>query len=84
MDNGEITAVGAIATTIASSTGVGSITVATLTTSAPGILGAIGLTTTTAVTLPVAGIFGVSALVGYGVYKGVSMATKQQNNRSNS
>ena len=76
MENSEITAVGAIATTVASSAGLGSITVATLTTSAPGILGAIGLTTTTAVTLPITGIVGASALVGYGVYKGVKMAKR--------
>ena len=78
MDNGEITTVGAIATTVASATGAGAIPVATLTTSAPGILGAIGLTTTTTVTLPIAGVVGVSALIGYGVYKGVQIATKQQ------
>ena len=78
MDNGEITTVGAIATTVASTAGAGSITVATLTTSAPGILGAIGLTTTTTIALPVAGIIGASALVGFGLYKGVQMATKKQ------
>lgn len=79
MDNSELRAVGAIATTVASTaTSTGSITVATLTTSAPGILGAIGLTTTTTVTLPIAGVIGVSALVGFGVYKGVQIATKQQ------
>ena len=80
MENNEITAVGTIATTVASSTGAESITVATLTTSAPGILGAIGLTTTTTVTLPIAGVIGVSTLVGYGIYKGVQMATNQQFN----
>ena len=80
MENNEITAVGAIATTVASSTGAESITVATLTTSAPGIFGAIGLTTTTTVTLPIAGVVGVSALVGSRIYKGVQMATNQQFN----
>lgn len=77
MENVEVTAVGAIATTVASTAGAGSITVATLTTSAPGILGAIGLTTTTTVALPVAGIIGASALLGYGVYQGVKMASKE-------
>ncbi|MEM7593411.1 MAG: hypothetical protein AAF383_18165 [Cyanobacteria bacterium P01_A01_bin.83] len=77
MENAEVKAVGALATTVASTAGAGSITVATVTTSAPGILGAIGLTTTTTVALPVAGILGASALLGYGVYKGVKMASKK-------
>ena len=76
MENADLKAVGAIATTVASSAGLGSITVATLTTSAPRILGAIGLTSTTAVTLPVTGIVGASALLGFGVYKGIQMAKK--------
>ncbi len=80
MENTEVKAVGAIATTIASTAGAGSITVATLTTSAPGILGAIGLTTTTTVALPIAGVIGASALLGYGIYKGVQIASKETGN----
>jgi len=83
MENAEITAIGSVATTIASTAGAGSITVATVTTSAPGILGAIGLTTTTTVALPVAGIIGASALLGYGVYKGVQMASNKSKKEQN-
>lgn len=68
-------AIGAIVSTAASA-GTGSITVATITAPAPGILGAIGLTTTTTVALPVAGVVAVAGLAGYGVYKGVQWAKK--------
>ena len=54
MDDAKI--VTGIAATAASTAGAGSITVATLTSSAPGLLGVIGLATTTTVALPVAGI----------------------------
>lgn len=43
MENAEVKTVGVIATTVASTAEVGSITVATVTTSAPGILGASAL-----------------------------------------
>ncbi|NEO26998.1 MAG: hypothetical protein F6K03_08905 [Kamptonema sp. SIO4C4] len=55
----------------------GSVTVATVTAPAPGILGVIGFTTTTAVTLPFAGVVAASAAVGYGVYKGVQWAKSE-------
>ena len=54
----------------------GSITVATITTPASGIAGILGFTATTAVTLPLAGVVAASAVVGYGVYKGVQAAKK--------
>ena len=62
---------------VAAAFGTGSVTVATITSSAPGILGVIGFTTTTIVTLPVAGVAAVAALVGFGVYKGVEIASQQ-------
>ncbi|MEZ2303971.1 MAG: hypothetical protein ACBR13_19575 [Microcoleus sp.] len=68
--------VGAI-TSAAAATGTGSVTIATITSSAPGILGAIGFTTTTTVALPVAGVVAVAGLVAFGVYKGVKMASQQ-------
>ncbi|MEG5175910.1 hypothetical protein [Microcoleus sp. B3-D7] len=68
--------VGAI-TSAAAATGTGSVTIATITSSAPGILGAIGFTTTTTVALPVAGVVAVAGLVAFGVFKGVEMARKQ-------
>lgn len=43
----------------------------------PGILGAIELTTTTTVALPVAGVVAVAGLVGYGVYKGIQFVQRQ-------
>ena len=73
----DLKVVGAI-TGAAVATGTGSVTVATLTSSAPGILGVLGFTTTTTVALPVAGIVATSGLVGYGVYKGVEFARKNQ------
>jgi len=68
--------VGAI-TSAAAATGTGSVTIATITSSAPGILGAIGFTTTTTVALPVAGVVAVAGLVGFGVYKGIKIARQQ-------
>jgi hypothetical protein len=46
-------------------------------TSAPGILGVIGFTTTTTIALPVAGLVAAGALVAFGAYKGVEIARKQ-------
>ena len=48
---------------------MGSITVATVTSAAPGILGAVGLTTTTVVALPAAGVVAVAGLTALGVKK---------------
>ncbi len=68
--------VGAI-TSVAATTGTGSVTIATVTSSAPGILGVLGFTTTTTVALPVAGIVAAAWLVGFGICKGVEFARKQ-------
>ncbi len=56
--------------------GSSTVTVATITAPAPGLLGAIGLTTTTTVALPVAGVVAAAGLVGYGLYKGVEFAKR--------
>lgn len=61
-------ALGAIAAT-ASAAGTGSVTVATISSSAPGILGALGFATTTTVALPVAGVVAAGGLLCYGAYK---------------
>jgi len=53
------------------------VTSATVTSLAPGILGVIGLTTTTTVALSVAGLVAAGALVSFGAYKGVEIARKQ-------
>ena|GEM_PF-2380106 len=74
MDNLKI--VGAI-TSAAAATGTGSVTIATVTSSASGILGVLGFTTTTTVALPVAGILAAAGLVAFGAYKGVEIARKQ-------
>lgn len=70
--------VGAI-TSAAAASGMGSVTVATVTSSAPGILGVLGFTTTATVALPVAGILAAAGLVGFGIYKGVELARKSNN-----
>ena len=67
--------VGAI-TSAAAATGTGSVTLATITSSAPGVLGVLGFTTTTTVALPVAGIVAVAGLAWYGVHKGKEFARK--------
>lgn len=69
----DMKAIGAIVTSAAAA-GTGSVSVATITSSAPGILGAIGFTTTTTVALPVAGVVAAAGLVGYGLYKGIQAA----------
>jgi hypothetical protein len=68
--------ISAAITGVASLAGTGSITVATITAPAPGFLGVIGLTTTTTVALPVAGVIAFAALAGFGIYKGVKLARK--------
>ena len=72
----ETKAIGAILTSAAAA-GTGSISVATITSSAPGILGAIGFTTTTTVALPVAGVVAAAGLVGYGLYIGIQAAQRK-------
>lgn len=69
----DLKVVGAI-TSAAAATGSGTITVATVTSPAAGILGVVGFTTTTTVALPVAGVVAVAGLVGFGLYKGISYA----------
>ena len=68
MSENDVKALGAIAAT-ASAAGTGSITVATITSTAPGILGVLGFTTTATVALPVAGLVAAGGLFGYGFYK---------------
>ncbi len=48
-------------------------TIATITSPAPGILGVLGFTTTTTVALPVAGILAAGGLVLFGIYKGLGI-----------
>lgn len=72
----DMKAIGAIVTGAAAA-GMGSIPVATITSSAPGILGMVGFTTTTTIALPVAGIVAVAGLTGYGIYKGIQAAQNQ-------
>lgn len=67
-------AIAGIVTAAGTSAGAGAISVATITSSAPGFLGIIGFTTTTTVALPVAGIVGVAGLLGYGIWKGIQYA----------
>ncbi|OUL24476.1 hypothetical protein BV378_19025 [Nostoc sp. RF31YmG] len=69
----DVKALGTIAAT-AGAAGTGSLAVATITSSAPGILGVLGFTTTTVVILPVAGVVAAAGLVGYGIYKDVQAA----------
>lgn len=64
----ETKAISTIATTAAAA-GTGTITIATYTTAAPGILGAIGFTTTATVAVPVAGVIAVGGLFAYGAMK---------------
>ncbi|MEG4851332.1 hypothetical protein QUB10_10500 [Microcoleus sp. B5-D4] len=66
---------------VAAAFGTTSVTVATITSSAPGILGAIGFTTTTIITLPAAGVVAAGALVGLGVYKGIEIARQQSDSQ---
>ena len=65
----DVKIISGIATTAAGTAGAGSITVATVTSSAPGLLGVLGLTTTTTVALPVAGIVAGAGLAAYGAMK---------------
>lgn len=71
----DIKIVGAITGTAAAA-GTGSVTVATVTSAAPGVLGILGFTTTTTVALPVAGIVATAGLMGYGLYRGLELARK--------
>jgi len=59
----------ALAGTAASAVGAGSIVVAEITAPAAGILGVVGLTTTTTVALPVAGLVAAGSLIWLGLSK---------------
>jgi hypothetical protein len=72
----DMKAIGGIVTAVGSA-GTGAIQVATITSSAPGILGAIGFTTTTTVALPIAGVVALAGLVGYGLWKGIQHARSE-------
>ncbi len=78
MSEDDVKALGAIAAK-ASAAGTGSITVATITSTAPGILGVLGFATTTAVALPVAGIVAAGGLFGFGFYKALECLNSSQN-----
>lgn len=73
----EMKAIGAIVTSAAAA-GTSTIPVATITSSAPGVLGVLGLTTTTTVTLPVAGVVAAAGLIAFGIYRGVQAAQGNQ------
>ncbi|MEG4201850.1 hypothetical protein [Microcoleus sp. Pol12A5] len=62
---------------VAAAFGTGSVTIATITSSAPGILGVIGFTTTTTVALPVASVVAVGGLLAIGVREGLKIAHQQ-------
>lgn len=64
----------AVTGSAAAAGGGGTVTVATITSSAPGLLGALGFTTTTTIALPLVGVAVVSGAVGYGLYKGIKKA----------
>jgi hypothetical protein len=73
LDWSDAKAIGSILAASSAAAGSGSITVATLSSTAPaaGIAGWFGLTTTvvTTVALPVAGVVAVGGLLGYGFFK---------------
>ncbi len=69
-------AIAALAGTAASALGAGSIVVAEITAPAAGILGAVGLTTTTTVALPVAGLVAAGSLLWFGWSKGQELFGK--------
>jgi len=62
---------------------LGSITVATITSAAPGIAGWLGFTATTVVALPVAGVVAAGGILGYGGYKVVQFLQSQDNQDTN-
>jgi len=62
---------------------LGSITVATMTSAAPGIAGLLGFTTTAVVALPVAGVVTAGGILGYGGYKVVKFLQNQDNQDNN-
>ena len=72
----DMAVVGAIGgASMAAGATMGTITLLTTTAPAWGPLGWIGLTTTTVVAAPAAGIVAVMGLVGFGLYKGWRLAS---------
>lgn len=67
----DVKAIGAFLTTAAAIPGALSIPIVT---SAPGVLGVLGFTTTATVVLPFAGMAAAAGVISYGVYKGVQAA----------
>jgi len=76
-NNKDVQAITAIAGASSASAGLGSITLLTTTTTAPGILALLGAGTTTVVALPVAGLVAASGLIAYGGYKVVKYVQSQ-------
>jgi hypothetical protein len=81
----DLEALGAIAgfSSAAAAAHLGSITVATITSAAPGIAGWLGFTATTVVALPVAGVVAAGGILGYGGYKVVQFLQSQDNHDKN-
>lgn len=69
MSDDDVKALASIAGTAASAVGAGSIVVAEVTAPAAGLLGFLGVTTTTTVALPVAGIVAAGGLLWFGACK---------------
>jgi hypothetical protein len=69
MSENDVNALASIAGTAASAVGAGSIVVAEITAPAAGLLGFLGVTTTTTVALPVAGIVAAGGLLWFGACK---------------
>jgi uncharacterized membrane protein len=64
-------------TSAVSSASLGSVTIATVTTPVPGLLGVLGFTTTATVTLPVAGLVVAGTAIGVGAYMGLDYLQKK-------
>jgi hypothetical protein len=78
MSEEDAKALAAIAGTAASAVGAGSIVVAEVTAPAAGLLGFLGVTTTTTVALPVAGIIAAGGLLCFGAWKAHEALTSQK------
>lgn len=78
----DVKALTAIVGTAASAFGAGSIVVAEITAPAAGVLGFLGFTTTSVVTVPVAGVVTVGGLLSYGAYKVHQKLKEKDNDKS--
>lgn len=75
----ELATTGTAAAAVGAAAGIGgTVTVATITTPAAGLLGAVGFTTTTVVALPVAGIVLAGAAAAFGIKKGLEFYEKNK------